>query len=1349
MNRHHHISTKGTRVSKLSHARHVSQFLAIAFVLFTAVLFLVAVAVLGASSASALTTRQYTGVSIGPEGTSGSAAFQSVQAVTVDRSTGDIYVLDAGEPGRLYKFNSAGEPADFSLLTGNVIEGVGGREGPGNQIAIAPPGSPGGTAGDIYLATFFGDIQIYGADGTKLGELEPPAGAVRPDGVATDAAGHLFVDMLSPATISEYTPTSNPPTAADLTASAALGNLPRNVVLDGAGNLYVAANSESATTELEGIADPSPTVIEAGGTSLAIDPVTNDLYLDQGSTVGVYSPSGEAKFHFGASGLEESHGIALNSSGETVYVTNSVSGKVDLYGPAVILPDVSTEPASEPGPESAVLHGTINAAGGPAASCEFQITTGQAFKEEGFTGARSVPCAPAGPFSGSANEAVSASVGDLAIGTVYYFRLIASNENGSDPVLTSKDGALSFSTVGPSVISSAVSDITASAATVTGLVKPNGQASSFHVEYGPTSGYGASVPVPDAHAELPLATGKVKFESSNVVRGVKFAQGMFVVGQEVEGEGVPAGTVITKVEGTSTTPEGIKNEPITPDVTLTLSAGVEFPFEESREVTLTSPTAAIAQRITGLASATQYHFRVVATSSVTAFGPDGSFTTFARAPGAGGRAYEMVSPAAKIGEVFPPEPFGGLGGTCTECLPGISSTRMPMQARADGEALAFEGEPFTAGLSAAGDEYLADRSSEGWAASPITPPSAPGIAGASGFKGFSADLSRGVLLQTRPKLSPQAPGEGQQSFTDLYRWEAGSPNLLPLVTVEPPNRPPVDENNRIAQFNVTFAGANSGSAGAPAFEHIVFEANDALTPAVPGVAPAAPEVGVGECEGASGSNCDLYEWVGGQLRLVNVLPGNAAAASGAVIGSGKQLAEAPSSGSAQETQAPDVGNAISVDGSRIFWSDEAGQVYVRIDGRETVKVNDPGRFLTATPDGTKVLLSDGCLYSLAAGACETRLTGSAAGFLGLMGASENLSRIYFVSTEALAAGAEPRACEAAENQTEREGNLPPGIGCNLYAYDNGTISFVAALSETDNNFEFGHRDGAWKASRSNRTAQVTPDGRYLTFMSAIRLTGYDSRRDDCGASHLSSVCLEVYEYDLQTGGLRCASCNPTGARPLGESNLSLIRQTEVSFPQPENLPASGEGRLFFESADALLPTDTNGVQDVYEWRPEGVGGCDREAGCLALISSGHSPNDSMFLTATPDAANAFFITREQLVSQDRDELLDVYDARVGGGVASGETAPCAGEGCKGVGAVARVFEPPASALFSGAGNLVSPASVKPKPKSKPLTRAQLLGRALKACRRDRVKKKRVVCEVSARKRYGLPHKVKAKGKGGK
>ena len=69
-----------------------------------------------------------------------------------------------------------------------------------------------------------------------------------------------------------------------------------------------------------------------------------------------------------------------------------------------------------------------------------------------------------------------------------------------------------------------------------------------------------------------------------------------------------------------------------------------------------------------------------------------------------------------------------------------------------------------------------------------------------------------------------------------------------------------------------------------------------------------------------------------------------------------------------------------------------------------------------------------------------------------------------------------------------------------------------------------------------------------------------------------------------------------------------------------------------------------------------------------------------------------------------------------------------------------VFGTPSSATFTGPGNLTpeAPAIVKPKPE----TRAQKLVKALKACRKDRKKKKRQACERAAHRAYGVKASAK-------
>jgi hypothetical protein len=159
---------------------------------------------------------------------------------------------------------------------------------------------------------------------------------------------------------------------------------------------------------------------------------------------------------------------------------------------------------------------------------------------------------------------------------------------------------------------------------------------------------------------------------------------------------------------------------------------------------------------------------------------------------------------------------------------------------------------------------------------------------------------------------------------------------------------------------------------------------------------------------------------------------------------------------------------------------------------------------------------------------------------------------------------------------------------------------------------------------------------------------------------------------------------------------TLLKAEIHSSVQTRNLSADGN-RVFFSTPDKLKATDTNGVEDVYEWEADGSGTCHGESengGCLYLISSGTSPLPSKLLDASESGGDVFFFTSQPLVGQDQDELVDVYDAREGGGIAAQNPAPesiCAsGEACK-----PPLGAPPAStspAAPSGEGN-APPAKV--------------------------------------------------------
>jgi hypothetical protein len=127
---------------------------------------------------------------------------------------------------------------------------------------------------------------------------------------------------------------------------------------------------------------------------------------------------------------------------------------------------------------------------------------------------------------------------------------------------------------------------------------------------------------------------------------------------------------------------------------------------------------------------------------------------------------------------------------------------------------------------------------------------------------------------------------------------------------------------------------------------------------------------------------------------------------------------------------------------------------------------------------------------------------------------------------------------------------------------------------------------------------------------------------------------------------------------------------------------------------------------VYEYEPPGIGSCSaanvtfspRSAGCVNLISSGESAEESAFLDASENGDDVFFLSAAKLTPQDKETSLSVYDAHVCGaeGVPCAPVVtpppPCTTEAsCKPAPTPQpTLYAPPASATFSGPGNLAPP-----------------------------------------------------------
>jgi hypothetical protein len=694
----------------------------------------------------------------------------------------------------------------------------------------------------------------------------------------------------------------------------------------------------------------------------------------------------------------------------------------------------------------------------------------------------------------------------------------------------------------------------------------------------------------------------------------------------------------------------------------------------------------------GLAPGSTYHYRVVASSELgTAYGPDQTFTTLTAEQAAcpneqmrGGfsarlpdcRAYELVTPPVKSSAQFD----------------GELSMAYASKAAADGEALTLTIREPRPGAPTGGEAYVARRGAGGWIAEDIMPfESYDGLVCAEKqpVYAYSEQVTKDVIQAgggSRASASENNQEDPESCNPEGSQVVSGEPvgyeNLLVrenatgayrLVNVAPPGVTPADAHFQAASADLS---------------HVIFTETSPLA------------------EGATYGVKNLYEWDEGTLRLVSVLP-DGTAVPGSLPGKtagtyGLFLADE---------------GVVSSDGSHVLFT-YAGALYGRIDGQRTVQIDEQqgvsgpsggGSFQAATSDGSKVFFLDEnrltagstaaagepdlyeCALPEGASKCElTDLTVAAAGEhadvlrVTPLGPHDS-SDVYFVAKGVLASNT--REITNSEGKTVVEG-AEAGKE-NLYLWNGEKTTFVATgvLDNRRLGFE-----------------QTSPDGKWLSFGSEKSLTGYTNEST-----------AELFLYSAATGQLACASCNPTGEPPVANGGVrpheEAYGETKGIFTTPTRNVLTDAGQVFFETTEALVPSDTNGQRDVYEY----------EGGGAYLISSGTSSSESALEDVSESGNDVFFRSNQQLVPQDNQEGQFVtYDARVAGGFAEPSSPPpcTTADACRTpVSPQPSIYGAPASQTFSGLGNLAPP----------PPTVVKKVTKKTVKCKRGLVKNKKGKC----------------------
>jgi hypothetical protein len=462
-----------------------------------AVTFVVLGAYTSSASAQQLPPYFYSGSFTDGTGSTGGTFSSTIDRIDYDNDSEKLYVLDPGKGGGvLTKLNQDGLPRPFTYppLAGASSIVIGSM---GTVPSISVDNSPTATQGNIYVvsqsqAKLFG----FGRSGAPLAGF-PISGLSNPCGVAVDPQGDVWVSEMGPTpkVLREYSPVGLP------TGNAISGlSNPCNVAIDTNGYFYIAQNTNRVRKY-----SPSGAFIydlnAIRSEDIAIDPTNNHVFVvENQNIVRQYSSTGALQAEFGLAdaehsylGLQTARGIAVDPVTHDIWVANrrEYAGvrHVERFtrGAAITVPTVLTEKV-EAESTSAIVKGVINPEGVATTDCHIDWGTTVGF---GST----VPCLLAGVpttvFTGSSDQAITASIPALVKGNFYYARVSAKNANNK--VMTG--GMITFRAASkPILTDQSVSDVNTDGAKINTQIDPNGGTTSYYIEYGTDLSYGSKFP---------------------------------------------------------------------------------------------------------------------------------------------------------------------------------------------------------------------------------------------------------------------------------------------------------------------------------------------------------------------------------------------------------------------------------------------------------------------------------------------------------------------------------------------------------------------------------------------------------------------------------------------------------------------------------------------------------------------------------------------------------------------------------------------------------------------------------------------------------------------------------------
>ncbi len=796
------------------------------------------------------------------------------------------------------------------------------------------------------------------------------------------------------------------------------------------------------------------------------------------------------------------------------------------------------------------------------------------------------------------------AISGLQPGGTYHFRIVATNAAGksfgSDEVLTAADG--------PAISNLSTRNVKATSAELTAAINPQGGETSYHFEYGPTTAYGTSVPVPD--------------------------------------EDIGSGTTDVNV-------------------------------------------SALAD---GLTSGITYHFRVVAQSPYgSAQSPDQTFGFYPPAcpnshlrqeTGSNNlpecRAYELASP-------------GNTGGTTLfpSVAPSAPFATTPARIAFSGDfgQIPGSGDP----INTAGDLYVSTRTNTGWYTKYI------GLAANESLEMAGPPESLRLPVTAR---GPQEAQKGVLSSPNLDRilnYNDEPPGFFSEKEHSPPpsNAPYVwdsSTNTQLARWPTNLSEVEHGEEfiGTPTasadLTHFVFSSDTVFADGGESVTivrkDRGPNFNVPCCAAPIYDN----NTVTGDVTHISVkedektnfigIPLNVSADGNYIVMS--------------ETADTSVGGETPI----FVWVNSVGHTYDIAPGHKV-------RFEGATADGKTVYLSstaqltaddhdasrDLFMWRASDPKELTRISIGSGG----SGDSDSCSvswtggcGIVVISTKSYSAVRNgqggngvtdsPIASKSGDIYFESPEQLDGAKGefgqVNLYVYRHGEVLFVTKMNFTT--LCSGSFAEVYCSEGPVARIQVTPDGQYTGFITPSKVTSYDNAGK-----------AEMYRYSAETGRIICVSCLPSGQPPVSDT-----------YGSQNGLFLLEDGRMGFSTSDALVPRDTDEIDDTYEYTE----------GRPYLISSGLAPahnyqggfdegaTTSGLVGMSANGVDLYFASYDHLVTQDHNgQEIKIYDARTNGGFPAEVPPPnCqAADECHGAGST-----PPAPLADRTSASQGAPARAK-------------------------------------------------------